>query len=113
MENIQLGNGMEFEVARLVTLPFLVMANDEKYYIRFDTAIEPDKSTFSERVRKSKTGDPATQSQEPIHIANVTNLNGMSSARLVAHAVLESNLNEAYPDKGYVNKMFQIQKTKA
>lgn len=103
---------MQFEVVRNVTLPFIIIPNDgTPSYIKFDTAIEADKSTFSERVRKSKNGEgPATQ--EPMHLATVTNLQTGEVGRLVVHSVLESTLTEAYPDGSYVGKYFQIVKSK-
>ena len=108
MEN----NMMQFEIVRNVTLPFLMIAGDgTPSYVKFNTAIEPDTSTFSERVRKSK--NDGEQRQEPMHIAEVTNLQTGEVARLVAHSVLESQLNEAYPDNSYVGRNFKIEKTKA
>jgi hypothetical protein len=70
MENNQV---LQFEVVKRLTVPFLVIPNDgSPYYLKFDTAIEPDKTTFSERVRKSKTdSDP---NAKPMHIATVTNI---------------------------------------
>ena len=103
---------MQFEVVRNVTLPFVMIpADGSNMYLKFNTAILPDTSTFSERVRKSKNDGEAKQ--EPMHIAEVTNLQTGEAGRLVAHSVLESNLVEAYPDGSYVGKCFQIAKTKA
>jgi elongation factor P hydroxylase len=43
----------EIEVVRNVTLPFIIIpADGVPFYMKFNTAIEPDKTTFSERVRK-------------------------------------------------------------
>ncbi len=104
---------LQFEVVRNVTLPFMMIPSDgSNVYLKFNTAIEPDRSTFSERVRRSKN-DGEGAKQEPMHIAEVTNLQTGEVARLVAHSVLESNLTEAYPNDGYVGKTFQIAKTKA
>ena len=105
---------MQFEVVRNVTLPFLIMTSDgTDNFVKFDSAILPDTSTFSERVRKTKTSDGGPQSTDPMHIALVTNLQTGEVCRLVAHQVLESNLNECYPNDGYVGKYFKITKQKA
>ena len=105
----------EFEVVRNITLPFIIIpADGVPFYVKFNTAIEPDKTTFSERVRKGKVNaDGIQQSAEPMHIAEVTNLQSGEVGRLVAHQVLESNLNEAYPNDGYVGKYFKISKQKS
>lgn len=103
---------MQFEIVRNVTLPFVMIpADGSNMYLKFNTAIEADKTTFSERVRKSK--NDGEQKVEPMHIAEVTNLQTGEVGRLVAHSVLESNLTEAYPNGSYVEKCFQIAKTKA
>lgn len=105
---------MQFEIVRNVTLPFIIIPSDgTKFYLKFNTAIQPDTSTFSERVRKSKNDADSKQTVEPMHIAEVTNLQTGEVGRLVAHQVLESNLVEAYPNDGYVGKYFQITKQKA
>ena len=105
----------EIEVVRNVTLPFIIIPSDgTPFYMKFETAIEPDKTTFSERVRKGKTNaDGTAQSVEPMHIAEVTNLQTGEVGRLVAHQVLESNLDEAYPNQGYVGKYFKVSKQKS
>ena len=105
---------MQFEVVRNVTLPFIIIPSDgTPFYLKFNTAIEQDKTTFSERVRKSKKDSDSSQTQEPMHIAEVTNLQTGEIGRLVLHQVLESNLREAYPNDSYVEKNFQIKKQKA
>lgn len=106
-------NVLQFEVVKRLTVPFLIIPNDgSPSYLKFDTAIEADKTTFSERVRRTrKDGEQA--SVEPMRIATVTNLQTGEVNRLVAHSVLESTLNDAYPNGAYVDKMFEIKKTKA
>ena len=117
MDNVQTETigSMQFDIVRNVTLPFLIIPTDgTPSYLKFDTAIAPDTTTFSERVRKGKTNDDGSkQSVEPMHIATVTNLQTGEVARLVVHSVLESNLLEAYPEDGYVGKYFKIVKQKS
>jgi len=104
----------DYEVVRNVTLPFLILSETEPNYIKFNTAIEPDKTTFSERVRRSRKDEgDGSKKVEPMHIAEVVNLKTGEVARLVCHDVLESTLTEAYKDAGYVGKAFKIEKTKA
>lgn len=101
---------LQFEVVRRLTVPFLIIDENATKYLRFDTAITPDTSTFSERVRKAK---PETESkQAPMHICTVVDLQTGEVFRLVAHEVLENTLNEGYPNDGYVGKVFEIKKTK-
>jgi hypothetical protein len=105
---------LQFEIVRNVTLPFIIVPSDgTPFYLKFNTAIEADKTTFSDRVRRSKSDVDKTQSAEPMHIAEVTNLQSGEVGRLVLHSVLESNLNEAYPGNTYVGRYFKINKEKA
>jgi len=103
----------DFEVVRNVTLPFLILSETEANYIQFKTAIEPDKTTFSERVRRSRKDADGSKTVEPMHIAEVVNLQTGEVCRLVCHDVLESTLKEAYANDSYVGKAFRIEKTKA
>lgn len=106
---------MQFEIVKNVTVPFFIIPQDgAPAFIRFNSAIEPDQSTFSDRVRKSrKDGDANAVQQPPMNIAKITNLQTGEEMRLVAHSVLQSNLEEAYADKTYVGKCFKVEKTKA
>lgn len=105
---------LQFEIVKRVTVPFLIISDDGlPVYLKFDSAIEPDKSTFSERVRKAKsTADGQKPNEQPMHIATVTNVQTGEVLRLVAHEVLENTLNESYKDQSYVGKIFEIKKTK-
>lgn len=103
----------QFEVARNVTLPFILIPdNGEPIYLKFETAIEPDSSQFSARMRRSRK-DGEQSSDKPVDIAKVVNLQTGELGRLLIHEVLKSNLTEAYPQGEYVGKMFQIKKSKA
>jgi len=105
---------LQFEIIRNVTLPFIIVPGDgTPFYLKFNTAIAADTTTFSERVRKSKLDGDKSATQEPMHIAEVTNLQTGEVGRLVMHSVLESNLNEAYPGNTYVGRYFKINKEKA
>lgn len=105
-----------------VTVPFLVMKENTPYFIKFDSPIEADNTTFSERVRKPREGsEDASKKIEPMRIAECTILLdcegekgtkfvGGETARVVAHNVLESSLDEKYKDKSYNGKAFRIEK---
>lgn len=102
----------EFEVVRNVTLPFIVIpADGNPFYLKFNTAFEADKTTFSERVRRTR--GEADQNTAPMDIAEVVNLQSGEVGRLVAHQVLKSNLDEAYPNDTYIGKYFKIAKNKS
>jgi hypothetical protein len=102
---------MQFEVVKNVTLPFVMIPGDgTPFYIKFNTPIEADKSTFSDRVRASKK--EGESKQEPMRLAEVTNLQTGEIGRLVVHSVLESTLVETYPDAQYVGRCFQLKKQK-
>src|SRR5215469_10751905 len=106
---------MQFEIVKHITLPFFIIPNDTPVYIKFSTAIAKDTSSFSERVtRRRKAADDTTtapKKDEAMDIANIVNLQTGEEMRLVAHQVLSSTLNEAYPENGYVNKLFKIVKS--
>ena len=103
---------LQFEIVKRLTVPFLIIPSDgTPLYLQFKTAIEPDKTTFSERVRASKKD--GEKQVEPMHIAEVVNLQSGEVLRLVAHQVLESTLTDGYPNASYVGKAFEIKKTKA
>ena len=120
-EAYQKFNLEDFELKN-VTVPFLVMKENTPYYIKFDSAIEADQTTFSERVRKPRDGsEDASKKIEPMRIAEVTVLLdcegekgtkfvGGESARLVAHNVLESSIVEKYKDGSYNGRAFKIEK---
>lgn len=103
-----------FEIARHVTLPFYIIPEDgTPAYIKFNTKIEPDTSSFSERVnaRRKKEGESEDKKPEPMNIAQITNLLSGEVMRLVSHTVLTNTMQEAYADGSYVGKMFRIVKT--
>jgi|SRR5580658_1703007 hypothetical protein len=102
---------LQFEVVKRLTVPFLIIPGDgTPIYLKFLSPIEPDTTTFSERVRKPK--DDGSKNAEPMHISKVVNLQTGEEFRLVAHQVLENTLDESYPNKAYTGKLFEIKKTK-
>ena len=106
---------LQFEVVRHLTIPFLIIPDDgTPFYLRFDSEIAPDTSTFSERVRKSKKNeDGSPVSEKPMDLAKVTDLQSGQQYRLVLHDVLKNTMLEDYKDGSYVGKVFKILKTRA
>lgn len=112
MEN-QNQNMLAFDIVLRVTKPFIILPEDgTAAYIKIDTAIAPDQTSFSDRVRATKSKDGETQSQEPMHVADVTNIQTGEVGRMIFASVLESQLKETYPDDKYIGKIFQIARSK-
>jgi hypothetical protein len=104
---------LSFDVVKRLTTPFLIIPDDgTPKYLRFETAIKPDDTTFSERVRKAKPDAEGKQNTAPMNMAKVVDLQTGEEFRLVVHEVLHNTLQEAYPNDSYVGKMFEIKKTK-
>jgi hypothetical protein len=102
---------MQFEIVRHVTLPQIKLPDDgSALYLRFEKAIETARQLEAMKTRRSKNA--TTESTEtplpPPQVAEVTNLQTGELGQFIVNAVLESNLNESYPDEGYVKKCFSI-----
>lgn len=111
-ENLDFLASLGLEVARHVTLPFFII--DESgvpAYIQFDSKIEPDQTSFSERVNARRKKEGEDKPAEPMNIANITNLRTGELMRLVSHTVLTNIMAETYPSGEYVGKKFRIVKT--
>lgn len=102
---------LQFEVVRSVTLPFFVLEAGQTCFLRFETAIAPDTSSFSERLRASRKDAAEKPQQAPVDVANIVNLQTGEECRMIVHSVLKSTLTEAYPSDGYVKKCFRITKS--
>lgn len=112
MSTTSVSEMLQFEFVRHVTLPPYKLPEDgTPAYLRFETAIEPDKTSFSDRVRKQRSDSSEQQAQKPLDMANVINLQSGEECRLIVHNVLKSTLFEAYPENGYVHKSFRIIKS--
>lgn len=102
----------QFEIVRHVTKPIFKLPEDgSPAYIKFLSAIEPDKSSFSERMRKSRKEGENQEQQKPVDMADIVNLQTGEECRIIVHSVLKSQMNEAYPENAYVTKMFKVTKS--
>jgi hypothetical protein len=114
-ENLMIGDVLQFEVVRHVTLPLFKMEDENfKYYFRFEKGIEQGRElAASKRQRKVSEGSDQKEPLPPPDLAEVTNLRTGELGQIIVNAVLKSNLEDTYPDAGYVGKSFQIQRLKS
>lgn len=84
-----------------VTVPLLSLKDlfEVPIYVRIETPFETAKPT------KNDTKEPPT-------ICRVTNLETGELCQLIVPVVLKSELNENFPDAGYVGKCFELIKHK-
>jgi len=107
MGSVMLG-GASFKTARWVTRTVLRQVQEVPFYVQFENEIslstmDPDSSKF-----KDGNGEGAVP-----EIANVVNLETGEFQVLIINTVLGSELRRAYPDGGYVGRMFAIMQTKS
>lgn len=95
--------GLNFKVVKNVTLPLLKQSDDTTVYVRIDSAI------FKGKEIKG-TGEAAKM--EPADLMNVTELESGEQMQMIANAVLKGNLEEEYPEEGYVGKCFAVTRMK-
>ena len=93
--------GFKPKVIKQVTLPNLKLEVGTPVYVKVSSSIYDGK----ERAAK-----PGEEKQKPPKIINVINLETGEEQTLVAGALVVSELTENYPDDGYVNKCFMIEK---
>lgn len=108
MNAITLG-GVTFKTAKWVTRTVLRQVQDQPFYVKFESAIslstmDPENSKFKD----AKSGDGVVP-----EIANVVNLETGEFQVLIINTVLGSELKRAYPDDGYVGKLFAIMQAKS
>lgn len=105
---------LQFEVVRHVTLPLFKLEDENfKYYFRFETAIERGKELAATRKPRSNSDGTPKEQMPPPDLAVVTNLRTGELGQIIVNAVLKSNLEDTYPDAGYVGKCFQITRLKS
>ncbi len=95
------GTALKFKLARRIVVPTMKVELDTEIFIRFEQKIE---------ARKKIEEENGQQVEKTIEIARVTNLETGEICEIVAGTVLMSELSEAYPEHGYVNKCFRILK---
>lgn len=108
-------HALKFKIARHVTVPLLkVPDNGTPVYVKITGEIFTAKETGEGRNRGSAT--PAVPGQEPKakvqppKLAHVVNLETGQVQQIIVGAILESELNDTYPNASYLNKSFEIKK---
>lgn len=96
-----------FKVKKIVTVPLWKWVDGEA---KFFTILEPIRLSTAKQKAGGK-GDKE-KDMEPAHVALVRDLATGNEQTLIFGAVLLSNLDESYPDKGYVGKSFQVIQSK-
>jgi hypothetical protein len=97
-----------FKVKKLVTVPLLKTPdNGTPIYVRITSEIFDAKDTEGRTPRAE-----GTQKKQPPKLAHVVNLETGEVQQIIIGTVLGSELNDQYPDNGYVGKSFEIKKLK-
>jgi hypothetical protein len=94
---VMLGDG-EYEIERRVTRTVISQKDGEPLFVLFQ---EPAYTSDVKQKKGNKDMDPA-------RCANVINLETGEEHILIMNTVLESELNKAYPDNGYVGRAYAI-----
>lgn len=95
--------GVEYEIEKQVTRPVLSQADGTPIYVLFDGPIH---RAEERRGRETKDSDAP-----PPMIADITNLETGQLMTLVCGAVLVGELEEKYPEAGYIGKAFRLEST--
>lgn len=85
---------------RAITKTLFKLENNKPYNLRIDEPIFTGK-----KIEEGKYKD-----MEPARLANVTDLDTGAVGQIIVPKVLESTLDEEFPNKGYVGKAFEIVK---
>ena len=88
----------EPKVIKRVTQLLLKPLLDEPVYVKF---LEP---IF--------TGKKVEADKDPAKLANIINLVDGSECQIIISAVVQANMEDEYPDSGYVSKCFSLTKHK-
>jgi len=90
-------------ILKKVTMPTIKIAAGETVWVKFLDAIQ----TKQKQEKNEKTG---LMEEKTIDIAHIVTLNDGEEGQIVVGDVLKKNLDENYPNAGYVGKGFQIEK---
>ena|ERR1700760_297049 len=97
-------NEIQFKRKKLLTRPILKFVENQSVYVKFEEAI------YIGRELKSDVAADGTKKKEPAHLANVIDLRTGELGQIIVAAVVESVLNEEFPNNGYVGRCFAITK---
>lgn len=106
--------GLRVKIKSLVTRPQLKLEDGKAVYVQFDGKMyKADPITPTRTRREPAEGDAPTSGRKmaPPMLAHVLDLtHKRRPCTMIINAILESELNKAYPNDGYVGKQFQIVK---
>lgn len=98
----------QYEVSDYVTLPtFQIPTDGTKVFIKSNGPIAVLEGVQATRRRRSTTSDDGKE-LPPAKYMTVTDLRTGRKGRIICPAVIESSLNDKYPNATYVDKVFQI-----
>lgn len=89
-----------------LTFPLLKMVNDGTVFFKITSAFERAKEI------KQKEGTKPADVKQPPMLAQGVDLSTGESCQIIVNAILQSTLEELYPDQKYVGKSFEITKRK-
>ena len=95
---VVLPSGVRFHVKKQVTRTVLHQVDGVAYAVAFTSEIRDSEVVESGRGGKAK--------MSPARISEITNLESGELQILIMNTVLEGELTKAYPDNGFVGKMF-------
>jgi hypothetical protein len=90
-----------FKRTAAIVVPQLKMELEKSYFLNIKTPVEMGKHIEGQTDKDGKK-------KEPPMLARVIDLTTGEELDLIFNTVLLGNLNEAYPDNGYVGKSFEI-----
>jgi len=99
--NLMLYAGQTFEIVKHVTLPTLTQEEGITVVVRINEAIRTEQKSESQK---------AAGEGETIQLAQVTSCHDGRLYNYVINAVTASELEDGYPNAGYVGKFFAITK---
>jgi len=98
----------KFKVKKLITLPLLKMTIGDDYFVKL---IGVKFKASAMKVDPNKAIDPKVEKEakkDPPMLINVIDLTTGEPMQMILNSVLESNIDEAYPDDSYVNLGFKF-----
>lgn len=107
-KNVSIG-GVVYEIANRVNLPTLTHKEGDTVAIRIDAPIRIEVNTKTEEVMVDGVKRTVEKSND-INVVRVTEMNSNEPFEYVCNAMTADNLRGAYPNDGYVGKVFAIYK---
>jgi hypothetical protein len=93
-----------------VTLPLLKQEDEKEYYVKITSKFYKGKdingNTTADTTDTGKAD--SVKKKEPPYLCRIVNLETGEEMELIANSVMKSNLEEIYPDSGYVGKCFEV-----